>query len=95
MLPLQMTYTHFTYFFTEIVETAADLEPLTEPTGSQNQFLAKRFISADVQQTVHRGAELREQKTRNVLTSGKQQKLRLVSAKARGPCDPPICKSTR
>lgn len=88
-------YKHFTCFFAEIVETAVDLEPLTQPTVSQNDFLAKYSVSADVQQTVYRGAELREQKPRNVLTSGKHQKIRLVSAKARGPCDPPKCKCTR
>lgn len=95
MEPQPPTYKHFNTFFVEIVETAVELEPLTQPTRSQNNFLAKRLFSADVQQTVHRGAELREQKARNVLTSGKQQKLRLISAKARGPCDPPKCKSNR
>lgn len=72
-----------------MIGMAVELEPLTQPPDSENDFLAKRSIGANVQQTVHRGAELREQKTRNVLTSGKQQKLRIVSVKARGPCDPP------
>lgn len=89
MWPLSPTYKHLIYFFAEMKEMAVELEPLTQPTGSKNDFLLKRSIGEDVQHTVHRGAELREQKTRNVLASGKQQKLRIVSVKARGPCDPP------
>lgn len=89
MLPLPPICKRFISLFAEIDETCIELEPVTRPTGSQNDFLAKNLVRADVHQTVHRGAELREQKARSVLTSGKQQRLRIVSEKARGPCDPP------